>query len=246
MSGPIPSKDKNPSPALSRALALADEIDEFPLERCAPDDDLSKQWAYVYPFRDIAVRFIAAAKRIGDPDLSEMIAGLGTSPEYITEAYELRAQLRCATDYLREAAENPEYETGVVSNAAFVDSGIIVQLKSAKSDFHLLKLVRFCEELNDTYRQGNYLACLLLIRAVMNHVPPIFGANTFAQVVAGSGKSVKAVLSHLEDDTRPIADLHNHILIRVRESLPTKHQVEPYKASFEILMHEILAKTETT
>jgi hypothetical protein len=244
MSAPI-TKGKGASPALSRALVLADEIDQFPLGECAPDADLSKQWAFVYAFRDIAVRFIAAAKRIGDPDLSEMIAGLDTSPEYITEAYELRAKLWCATDYLREAVENPEYETGVVSNAAFVDPSIIVQLKSAKCAFDLSKLVRFCEELNDAYRRGNYLACALLIRAVMNHVPPIFGAHTFAQIVAGSGKSAKAVLARLEDEARPIADLHTHILIRNREPLPTKHQVEPYKTGFEILMHEILAKTGT-
>jgi hypothetical protein len=237
------TKGTGASPALSRALALADEIDQFPLGECAPDEDPAKQWAYVYPFRDIATRFIAAAKRIGDPDLSEMIVGLDTWPEYITDALALRAKLWCATDYLREAAEDPEYESGVASNAAFLDLTIIAQLKSAKCNFDLAKLARFCEELNDTYRRGNYLACLLLLRAAMNHVPPIFGVQTFAQVVAGSGKSLKAILTRLEDEARPIADLHAHILIRTRELLPTKHQVDLYKASFEILIHEILAKT---
>jgi hypothetical protein len=243
------SRHPNPfaarSPALSRALSLADEIDQFPLEECALDADPEKQWAYVYAFRDIAKRFIAAAKRIGDPDLSEMVAGLDdASLYYITDASDLRASLWCAVDYLRDAAENPAYESGVVNNAAFLDPAIIAQLKSAKFDLDLSKLVRFCEELNDTYRRGNYLACVLLIRAVMNHVPPIFGAHTFAQVVASSGKSVKAILTRLGDEARPIGDLHTHFLIRIREPLPTKHQVEPYKASFEILIQEILARTE--
>jgi hypothetical protein len=132
------------------------------------------------------------------------------------------------------------------SEEMFLDEGNILQLKSTKARFDFAKLIRFCEELNDSYRRGNYLACILLIRAVMNHVPPIFGVQTFSQVVAGSGKSVKAVLSSLEDEARPIADLHTHILIRAREPLPTKHQVEPYKASFEILIHEILTKTPAT
>jgi hypothetical protein len=224
-------------------LALADEIDQFPLGKCGPDEDLEKQTAYVYAFRDIAKRFVAVAKRIGDPDLLEMITGLDTSPNHITDAYDLRANLWCVADYLRDAAANPEYQSGIVSNAAFLDPAIIAQLKSAEYSFDLAKLTRFCEELNDTYRRGNYLSCLLLLRAVMNHVPPIFGAQTFAQVVAGSGKSIKAVLSRLEE-ARPIADLHTHILIRTREPLPTRHQVEPYKASFEILIHEILTKTE--
>ena len=128
----------------------------------------------------------------------------------------------------------------------FLDEGNILELKSIRGRFDFAKLIQFCEELNDSYRRRNYLACMLLIRAVLNHVPPIFGAQTFGQVVANSGKSVKTVLSSLEDEARPIADLHTHILIRARESLPTKNQVEPYKASFEILIHEILAKATAT
>ena len=66
--------------------------------------------------------------------------------------------------YLREAATNPEYESGVINNSAFLDQGVISQLKTARpSAFDIKKLVRFCEELNDSYRRGNYLACALLI-----------------------------------------------------------------------------------
>jgi len=240
MSADAPAEGAGVSSTLSRALALADNVENFPLHECGPSDDPDMQTAYLYKFRDIAKRFLATLKRIGDPDLSELIVGLDSSPEYITDAYDLKTNLIGVSDYLREVVENPSYERGVVSNAAFLDQEIISQLKSAKCRFDLVKLVRFCEELNDSYRR----ACILLIRAVMNHVPPIFGVQTFGQLVAGSGRSVKAVLSRLEDEARPIADLHTHILIRVRESLPTKHQVEPYKASFEILIHEIMTKTE--
>jgi hypothetical protein len=202
--------------------------------------------AYVYSFRDIAKRFLAAARRIGDPDLSELIVGLDASPEFITEAYDLKANLQGIIDYLREVSQDPSYEVGVANNSSFLDQYLISHLKSVRSlAFDFIKLIRFCEELNDSYRRGNYLACTLLIRAVMNHVPPIFGMETFAQVVAGSGKSLKAVLSRLQDESRPIADLHTHMLIRSRESLPTKNQVEPYKAGFEILIQEILTKTQS-
>jgi hypothetical protein len=233
------------SPTLSLALSLADDVEKFPLGRCGPSDDPDMQTAYLYGFRDIAKRFLAAAKRIGDPDLSELIVDLDSSPDFITDAYDLKANLQGIIDYLREASKDPEYEMGVINNSAFLDQAVFSQLKSARlSAFDLKKLVRFCEELNDSYRRGNYLACALLIRAVMNHIPPIFGAQNFAQVVSCSGRSVKAVLSRLEDEARPIADLHTHKQIRSQESLPTKHQVEPYKASFEILIQEVLAKAE--
>ncbi|MEA1934755.1 MAG: hypothetical protein U9N60_10075 [Thermodesulfobacteriota bacterium] len=61
------------STALSQTIKLADEIEKFPLGNCGPSDDPDKQTAFLYAFRDMAKRFVASAKRIGDPDLSEMM-----------------------------------------------------------------------------------------------------------------------------------------------------------------------------
>jgi hypothetical protein len=228
--------------ALSLALEIAGQVEGFPLGKCGPSDDPDMQTAYLYGFRGVARRFVWAAKRVGDPDLSAMLSEIDTSPECITDAYALRADLIGVIDYLREVAENPEYERGVKLGAAFIDEDLVKELRLARSEqFDLDKLIRFCEELNDAYRRGNYISCALLMRAVVNHVPPLFGKSTFSQVVAGAGRSVKAVLSRLEDEARPIADLHNHMTIRSREVIPTKHQVEPYKPAFEILIQEILA-----
>jgi hypothetical protein len=186
------------SPTLSLLLSLADDVENFPLHQCGPSDDPDMHTAYLYPFRDRATRFLATAKRLGDPDLSELIVGFNTSPDYITDAYDLKAKLQCAIDYIREAANDPEYETGARLNSAFLDQETMSKLKSAKLPaFDLTKVIRFCEELNDSYRRANYLSCALIIRALMNHVPPIFGVQTFAQVVASSGKSVKAILGRV-------------------------------------------------
>jgi hypothetical protein len=97
-----------------------------------------------------------------------------------------------------------------------------------------------CEELNDAYARGNFISSALLLRAIMNHVPPVFGTATFSEVVAQAGRSVKAILARLNEEARPIADLHTHFLMRGTEHLPTKNQLEPYKAGFEVLMQEVL------
>jgi hypothetical protein len=115
---------------------------------------------------------------------------------------------------------------------------------NTSAQFDLRKLVRFCEELNDAYSRANYLSSVLLIRAVMNHVPPVVGCRTFSEVAAQAGRSLRAVFERLEDSARPIADLHAHALIRKKESLPTKHQVEPYKAGFELLIQEVMVRVE--
>jgi hypothetical protein len=229
--------------ALNQALHYAEEIRKFPLGNCGPSDDPDMQTAYLYGFRDISKMFGAAAKRIGDPDLSNMINELDLSPEYITDAYDLRAELFGIIDYLESASVNENYQDSVNHTSTFLNVEVLDELKKIQnSKYDTKKLIRFCEELNDSYSRANYLSCALLIRAVMNHTPPIFDIEKFSQVVANSGRSVKAVLSHLESQARPISDLHTHFLIRAKEQLPTKHQIEPYKPSFEILIQEIIVK----
>lgn len=229
--------------ALKRALQLADEIEKFPLGKCNPSDDPDMQWAYLTDFIDLVRPFIAAVKRVGDPELAEMLTPFEASPDHISYAYEYKANLQGVIDYLREASSDATYATTVRSNSVFVDEGTLQELRSKISaTFDLRKLVRFCEELNDSYSRANYLAAVLLIRAVMNHVPPVFGCRTFSEVTAQSSKSLKAIFERLEDSARPIADLHTHALIRKRETLPTKHQVEPYKASFELLIQEVIIR----
>jgi hypothetical protein len=222
---------------------LANEIEGFPLGKCGPSDDPDKQTSYVYGFLDLVRPFVAAVKRIGDSDLSDQVSKLELDISYITEAYTLQAELQGVIDHLREASADPTYSSTVKSNSAFLETSVLGALRQAKSQkFDCAKLVRFCEELNDAYGRGNYLSCALLMRGIMNHVAPVFGCQTFAQVVAQSGKSLKTVFERLEDNARPIADLHTHATIRAKESLPTKHQVEPYKASFELLIQEVIVR----
>jgi hypothetical protein len=129
--------------------------------------------------------------------------------------------------------------------AVFVEPSLIEDLrKSSNKKQDLTKVVRFCEELNSSFSSGNYLASTLLIRALLNHIPPVFGHTTFQQVVSQSGRSVKELLKPLEEIARDVADLHTHSLIRHKESLPTKSQVEPFKANLEVLLHEVIAKVQ--
>jgi hypothetical protein len=227
--------------SLSLATELADEIGRYPLGECGPSDDPDKQYAYVAGFRDIAKRFVAAVKRIGDPDLSCLVVDLDTSPQLISDAHDLRAELYVVIDALKEASQDPNYESNAVSNAAFLNGEVLFRLRTLEDPrLDPSKLVKMCEELNDAYARGNYISSALLLRAVINHVPSVFGVNTFAEVVAQAGRSVKAILARLNEDARPIADLHTHMLMRKTEHLPTKNQLEPYKASFEVLINEVL------
>lgn len=230
--------------AISLATQLADEIDQYPLGRCGPSDDPDKQYAYAAGFYDIASRFVAAVKRVGDPDLSEIVANLDTSSSgYIADAHELRRNLLVVIDALKERAEDPGYAPAAAANGAFLDKDVLLKLRAIENPrFDPRRLLRMCEELNDAYARANYISAILLLRAIINHVPAVFGEETFSAVVAQSGRSVKSILARLNEDARPIADLHTHVLMQRSEHLPTRNQIEPYKASFEVLIHEILVK----
>jgi len=58
-----------------------------------------------------------------------------------------------------------------------------------------IRLVALCQELNAVYQDDAYLSMGMLQRAIIDHVPPIFGATTFATAIARhGGKSFKAAM----------------------------------------------------
>ena len=92
---------------------------------------------------------------------------------------------------------------------AYVDPDRINELKSLPSDkFDLSKLVRMCEELNICFAGECYLAMIMHTRALIDHVPPIFGCKTFAEVSSSYGElvSFKEAMANLETSSRKIAD----------------------------------------
>lgn len=81
-----------------------------------------------------------------------------------------------------------------------------------------------------------------LVRALIDHVPPIFGARTFAEVVNNvGGKSIKESLQRLETSSRHIADSVLHQQIRRRESVPNGTQVN-FSNDLDVLLAEIIRK----
>ena len=112
---------------------------------------------------------------------------------------------------------------------ALISDDRIAELRTANSpDYSLVKLIRFCEEANTTYGEGCYLATIMLIRSILDHIPPLFGMNTFGDVASqcgGGGKSFKEAMQRLEQSARKIGDAHLHTRIRKAEVLPSMQQV---------------------
>lgn len=110
------------------------------------------------------------------------------------------------------------------------------------SQFDLSKLIKICAELNTNWINGNYFTVGLLIRTILNHVPPIFGQfSTFEQVFSQyGGSSFKKSMKPLQESLRGIADGYNHQLIRKKETVPSPQQVD-FKSNLDVLLCEIIS-----
>ena len=107
--------------------------------------------------------------------------------------------------------------------------------------YDLRKLVRLCEELNVCYDDECYFAVAMLTRAVLDHVPPVFGFHNFSEVVNNYkwGPSRRDAMDHLEKSARKIADVHLHTHASVAEVLPNQAQVN-FGPSLDVLLGEVV------
>lgn len=127
--------------------------------------------------------------------------------------------------------------------AYYVDPSRLEELRTLKSPkYDLSKLVRLCEELNTTSNDECYYSIAMLIRAILDHVPPLFGYKSFAELAnnyKAGGQSFKRCMQHLENSSRRIADSHLHTQIRKNESLPNRTQVN-FSSDLDMLLGEVV------
>ncbi len=126
-------------------------------------------------------------------------------------------------------------------NKEFVSVERIENLKQISSiTFDLSKLIRFCEEINISYNFSNYYSCILIIRAIIDHIPPIFNKPNFQEVANNYGtKSFKDSMLHLDNSSRKIADSVLHTQIRKKEILVNKIQIN-FSNDLDLLLSEII------
>jgi hypothetical protein len=129
-----------------------------------------------------------------------------------------------------------------------IDEARLSEVRALKvAGYDLARLVQLCEEINACYQVGAYHAVIMLTRAILDHVPPLFGCKNFAEVAnnyAGA-KSFKQSMAHLQGGARNIADLHLHGRVREVESLPNATQVN-FSQYLDLLLAEIVRHCKVT
>jgi len=198
-------------------------------------------------YRHLVIQF----KRLASPILpkaeADRLNAIDVQVDDIYSAYEAKAELDALLPDIEAALEllnDAGFSAG--GNLWIIEPTLITRLEKLESSrVDVASLVRMCNEINSSYAHGNVLATALVMRTVLNHVPPVFGHDTFAQVVANVGKSLKDSFEHLENGLRKIADFHTHRKIAAMESYPSAAQVEPFKPQFEVLLQQVEARLKS-
>lgn len=125
----------------------------------------------------------------------------------------------------------------------YVDPSRITELRHLTGPrFSTVKLVRLCEELNACTANESYLAAIMLLRAIIDHVPPIFSCQDFDQVVSQTnGRSLQPQLNRLNSQAKDVANRFLHAQIGSTEGLPKRTQVD-FRSELDALLGEVVAR----
>lgn len=126
-------------------------------------------------------------------------------------------------------------------NKNFINLERISEIKEIHSlEFDYKRLIKMLEEINCNYSEGNFLSVVLISRAIIDHIPPIFSLNNFNEVANNYGtKSFKKNMQHLNLSMRSISDSYLHTHIRKSESLPNENQID-FTQGIDLLLSEII------
>jgi hypothetical protein len=147
---------------------------------------------------------------------------------------------------VRKKENKPPAKPGVAGEWVLIADSRLDELRALKSSqFNFRKLIRLCEELNIVSREECHFATAALTRALIDHVPPLFGKKNFGEVAnnyAGT-KSFREAMEHLDSAAKKLADGHLHTQIRKSETLPTAQQVN-FASGLDVLLSEIVRITQ--
>jgi hypothetical protein len=146
-------------------------------------------------------------------------------------------------EWVREKENKPPLKRAAAGDWVLIDDSRLAELRALKSPhFDFKRLIQFCEELNIASREESYIAIGMLTRALLDHVPPVFGVKSFSEVASnyvGGTKSFKDSMVHLDIAARKIADGLLHTRIRNSETLPNRQQVN-FGPELDVMLGEIV------
>lgn len=114
----------------------------------------------------------------------------------------------------------------------------------SNKNFDFSQLIQLCKEINICYSNECYYAIAMLVRSIMDHIPPLFEMSNFTQVVNNysadkDARSFKQSMIHLQMAMRPISNSLIHSQIRSTEYTINEISIDA-KISIDKLLSEVV------
>lgn len=171
------------------------------------------------------------------------LPGFGAfNPPTLDQLHEAIGLVEGGLNQARRKCSQTSRSLSAVAKTSYVDPVRVLQLRSISSQqWDLRRLVRLLEELNVAYERELHMATAMLVRAIADHVPPIFGTKNFSGVANNypSPRSFSEQMQQLDTSLRKIADMHLHQPVRKAEVLPLAPQVD-FRGALDVLLSEIV------
>ena len=144
-----------------------------------------------------------------------------------------------------------------VETSDFVNHQTMKKLKNLEQEkINLQRLVQFCEEINHNWRYQNYSSVGLLSRAIIHHVPPLFGHKSFTEFVNNykfnsslthnlnsslthNHSSKKRLMENLLNSQKHVSDIINHEMV-AETNVTINEQMVDCRREIEVLLQEII------
>lgn len=152
------------------------------------------------------------------------------------------AAVRAAVNGIRRKTAAPN--ASGPATPPYVDARRLAEVRAApKHKWDLSRLEQLCVELNVAHANQCHMSVAMLVRAITDHVAPVFGCKTFGEVANNQpgDQSFKKSMRHLNESLRSIADNMLHVQIRQQESLPTARQVD-FHPDLDRLLEEVVRR----
>jgi len=128
--------------------------------------------------------------------------------------------------------------------SVYVKKEIVESFRKKRGKFNYGKLFTLLKELNKNFQENNPYSALALIRAILDHIPPLFGTNDFSIVASNYkwGSTDKKYMKQLLN-TKAVADDVLHRQISGKQDLISMDAI-PNPILINTLLQECLDKKE--
>lgn len=216
--------------------------------------EISKIWRFLVEGRPFFEKVLSTIKFSGHVEKSRIKKFIvsASGKEVTRHRFDLNAvtilQILEQANLIEAARKFVQIKNKTPENT-FINTDIILTLEGIKSVFDCSRLIRYCEEINDNYKRGNYASVGFLARAIVDHIPPIFNQKSFASLAAQvSGErhpSFKKSCEALDRSLKHIVDRSIHKQINAADIPPFKEEIN-FAQDLNTVLARVIEELKTT